>query len=282
MRYLLAALLFISMNAFAQERFTGTIVYRVIVPPIMADNQDSASRLTVMFGANAMRITFQENKETDNEELLVLIDSGKVYALNMKGKTYSERTLMKTPDMGPLPPAKNILGYSATPHHLQYSSVQNRIFGDKGSNVSMFVADDLYYPIPEKYKHNNEFVLLYKDRIILEGKASLWFPFYGPYNDYAPENDLYISVSAISITKGQDNPDAYVLPPDFVEQEEYNFELDTGTVYVDSVWSIDTTAYLPDSVSIEPVKPAKPPAKKSSPSKKKTATKTVSPAKKPD
>jgi len=278
MRFLFFLALFISINTVAQERFNGTIVYRLLLPA--EDNMaDSSAKLNVFFGPNAIKLTFVENKKTDNEEILVSFDSAKVFVMDFSKKTYSIKEMSKARENQPLPATKKILGYSSTPKQILTNSPFNKLLGGLSGEIIVFVADQLNYYIPDKYAGNDEVIFIHNNKIVLEGKATVT----SAMGLGVPDEGMVFKFEAVSVTPQQLDPAIFTIPPGFTKETEWNFATDTTYTIEDSISvTLDTMPGVIDTaVYLQPEKPVKPSKKPVTPKKKQSTTSSTQ-AKKPD
>jgi hypothetical protein len=278
MRFLFAFVLFISINTVAQDSFNGTIVYRLLLPVV--DNEgDSSARLNVFFGPNAIKLTFVENKKSDNEEILVSFDSAKVFVIDITKKTYTSKEMSKVKVNQPLPPDKNILGYSTVPKRILTNSPFNKMLGGASGEITIFVADQLSYNVPEVYAGIEEVVFVYNNKIVLEAKATIT----STLGFDAPDDGMTFKLEAVSVTPQKLDPAMFTIPAGFTKEIAWNWQTDTGYVVADSsVMMFDSLHIIVDtSASWHPEEPIKP-AKKPVTPKKKQSTKQSAPARKPE
>jgi hypothetical protein len=278
MRFLFILAILFSLNTIAQERFNGTIVYRLSVPD-MDNKADSSARLNVFFGPNAIKLTFFENKKSDNEEIIVSFDSAKIFMLDIPNKTYSTKDMIKTRKHQALPANKNILGYSATAKQILPNSPFNKMLGGAWGEITVYVSDQLNYYLPEEYAGNDEVVFIHNNKIVLEGQATIT----STMGLDLSVDGMTFKLEAVSITPQKLDPAMFTIPEGFTKEIAWNLHTDTGYVVADSsaimfdtiAGILDTSAYWQQE---EPVKPAKKPVTP----KKKQSTKQATTARKPD
>jgi len=262
-RLLFFFLLLSGLTSQAQRDFEGWIFYKTSPEDHtyidrLEKNGDS---MDIQIGFTERKILIRNNTKSRHEDLLILLDSAKSYNLDHKNKTYSIRKLKV---VNPFSPATvmNIAGYRCTP--IQSNGPES----GWGSSLqtTIWTADSLYFHIPEKFKANEELLMVRNDHIMLRAEISL------DYNeDYSRQRDVdsvdeknnkVITIQATSIIPGNIKPDDFLIPA------EYTF--DNLEVRVDTVVSWDT-AYIPDPPAPAPKKaPATPkkPASKAKPTTK--------------
>lgn len=246
--------------AFSQQPFEGTITYRLHSGEKKEDGQ-----LTILFGKNSVRLKMMEKGAVDKEELLIRIDSGKLYTLNIEEKTFRTKKLLeKKKDSVALAP-KNIAGFTASPKDVSDHSAMGLIGGlFAGHKIVFYVADSLFYPVPDKYLSNAEFIFSHDNRIALglEIKAN------PKTDDEEPREELGdlmgqadITVEAISVKRETINENEFTVPADFVKyaHSRQSF-LDDSLVKAaaDSVAAVDdsTARAMADSIAASSKKPA--------------------------
>ena len=281
MRYLfvfLSSFFFANINA--QQSFTGVIEYEILAPSSSNPNGDSISTLTAYFGPDGIRLTFKEGVKSDNQEILVLLDSAKVYELNIAEKKYSVRDLFRTPPIKTKPQSKVILGYKTTGFQLSPPNVQTQMLIGGWKQISINAADDLYYPIPDSLAFNLEFILIHNNKIILGGEGAIHQMSRGDHNHDIVET---VKVEAVSIIPKKLDPSLFKVPADFeIETENWSSILDTSPYFVDTVYNDwDTTITEVDTFAL--IKPIEKKSTKETPNpKKKKTIQQQSEARKPE
>lgn len=278
MKYLLlfvCSIALIFSHANAQKPFEGIIVYKL--HNSAEEKQDA--ELTALFGKNSIRLRFKEKENYDKEEVLINLDSGKVFTLNSTEKTYRAKKLIsadfKAVDMS----AKTIAGYSTTAIDISQQSVAGSLFG--GGKLVLYKANDLYFPVPEKYSTNPELMIVSQNKIVLGAvmkySSKGIFPTDEGETDTLPEMPV-ITVDAISVKLMNLPTEDFIVPADYAKYSYKDYPV------VDSVAAmVDSAILVIDSLTTaEPPPPpsAKAPAKpKSKPVKSSTKTNA---ARKPD
>jgi hypothetical protein len=272
MRVLFLAAVFIlaGSSCFSQKQFEGTIVYKLHAP----DKKDNDAYLTVLFGKDGIKMKFAEKDKSDKEELLIRVDSGKIFTLNTGEKTFTAKKLVQKKKVDLNLSDKKIAGYNT--HAVDMSA--NAIMGMMGSmsmggSAVFYISDSLLYPVPEKYTNNMELTLVQNGRIILG--AELKFGRYRPFGeeDDEPENNQEemnekqsITVEAASVKWEAFDGNEFTIPVDFVKRTNNYNDMPLS----DSTIMFDTAIQSMDSVAVKaPVKkpatnskqPAKPKAK---------------------
>ena len=156
---LISSLVFI--QTYAQQPFEGTVIYRVEAP-----GEDTAS-LKVQFGKKALSIDFHRKGPGGKEQVLVDLESGKIYELDMGMKTYAEKKLFSRTSPGAAASAATIAGYNVTAIDLSEKGITALVASMNRGQVLIYPSGDLYYPVPEQYISNIALCMVYDSKIIL-------------------------------------------------------------------------------------------------------------------
>lgn len=286
-----------SLSAVAQKNFQGTIVYRILSNE-MADN--SETELTVVFGVNKIRVSYKDHigtakEKTDSEEILINLDSGKVFIINTDQKIFHARRIPPTPALVTAP--KIIAGHSTTPviTSTSGSSLVNFL---KNSRIVLYKSNDLFFSVPERFSFAPELLMISEGRIVLGATISysdriFEKQFDDDEVDSTTNFNKLTTIEAIEIKPGIIPTSAISIPDHFTKiRINDSFASDStmitdsvaaGTEYSDEALSVadsmaiaDTTFFapkVPEPKAGIPSKPAKPKSNKSSQN---------SPARKPD
>jgi len=286
MRSLITAItLFISGSCFAQQRFEGTIVYK-----LHSEQEKKDGKITIVFGSNAVKLKVEEMDAPDEnaDEVLIRFDSAKIYTIRTKEKNFWVKRLIENnpQEKEQVLQNKTIAGFSAKANGVSYDPLDN-LLGTffRNTSIILYVADSLFYPIPVKYSHNPEFSFVNKDRIVL-GASFKGQPArmqYGGEDEMtAGKMEETLSAEAISVTRETINETAFLLPAGF-EKRERNYYASSN----EEMRIADSLAYMRDLDSAIKATPAKTPVKKqavnkSQPSKPPTKGTGSQPARKPE
>jgi hypothetical protein len=279
MKYLLLFVWSIALvlsHANAQKPFEGIIVYKL--HNSAEEKQDA--ELTALFGKNSIRLRFKENENYDKEEVLINLDSGKVFTLNSTEKTYRVKKLVSTDFSAADLSSKKIAGYETTAVDMSHQSIAGSLFG--GGKLVLYKANDLYFPVPEKYSTNPELVIVSQNKIVLGAvlKYNKKTLMYDENEDDDTLQDMpIITVDAISVKLMNLPTEDFIIPSDYAKYSYNDFSVADSAIAM-----VDSTAWMMDSVATAlpppPPPPAKAPAKpKSKPVKSSTKTNA---ARKPD
>jgi hypothetical protein len=272
------AIMFTTSVTFGQLRpFEGTIVYRVHM-----DGEEDDAQVTATFGKNAIRISVTDKGgDKDVQTILLRLDSGKVYFVEMREKQYMTMNLgeYKKPTTELKP--KTIAGYTSRPFEI-IPNPGSMLLGKqlRGGSAIFFQADSLYFPVPDKYAMNPELMMVQNNRIILaaEIQAADRSRFDDDVMD-EKESERRITAEAVSVKWQSLDEKDLSIPEGF---RKYSY---ADMNRSDSIAAMaDTTMTMVDSVAMpSPVKEK--PAVKKAPTGNKTPTKSktkTSPARKPE
>jgi hypothetical protein len=276
-------LLLVSAVATAQQPFRGTITYKVDSRKTTIEGEgaekEETSTAIAQFGVQRIRFTMKEPDRNYNEVLLILLDSGKVYALDEKAKTYTRRRLGEVfqPAAVSATP-RTILGYSTKP----VIDKSNNVGGFTGVLMAMtdkvfYVSDSLFYPVPAKYTFNPELLMVQNNHIVLGGLIEMRNRYWG-MQSYAEEDDSLamqkdsIFIEAIAVDPAPLNEALFEVPASY-ENEFAKYRILQESLSDTSV-SVTTTVITEDS--IVRAAPVKTPQK---PQPKKPVSKTTKPVK---
>jgi hypothetical protein len=278
--FLLSVSFLTAITAFSQKQFEGTIVYKLHSAEDKEDGQ-----LTILFGKNAVRLKMLEKNAIDKQELIVRIDSGRVYTLNTEEKTFRSRKLLEKKNNAANFPARNISGFTASPLDASNNSAMGLIGGlFTGRTIIFYVADSLFYPVPDKYSSNPELLFSQGGKIALGLEIKRANKFQD--DDKGVLDTLLsaeITVEATSIKWGPINESEFSIPDDYAKaaaiNQYYPGLADSSMILEDSA------AMMTDTVNITSTMPIpKPPSKTKTPAKpvKKAGTDKTAPIKKPE
>jgi hypothetical protein len=265
---LLAGML--SLSLAAQKPFEGTIRYKLTMTPGLEDSMT----VSIFFGPRKalLRVEQGEGMVLDSD-VLIDLDSGYVYKLNAGSKTYRTKKLRSFENKPRLVPGnRTILGYAATGVNLggTGNSVSYMRLVAMADTAVVYAANDLLFPVPEKYEQNTELMFLHKGHILLGGELIMNLG-----NEYEDENDEADKMprfffEAKEIIARPVDPALLRIPAGYTKWSRESFATDTA-------YTLDSTAIMVDTVSMEYEVPPPPPPK---PQVKKPAAKKT-PAKKP-
>ena len=265
MRQLLILLLAsLALSSAAQKApFEGRIVYNLHTP---LEKEDAS--LTVYFGKGVLRLEFSAPPATDlrnQEYLLVFPDSGVVYTVRAANKSFSISEL-KHKTVLPVPAAKEIAGYKTTPVVMSSSAANGMLTGILGAGL-LYVAEDLFFPVPEIYSGNPELIMIRNGKIVLgavfniaeeEGRSIQL--------DSAAQAEYILTANAVSVSPQILDTALFYIPAGYAYRGRYD-------AYPDSLYTdpMDTTTGMFPGTAIQ-TKPKTGSKKKNqkSPAKKKS------------
>lgn len=204
----LLSLLFsvVLLQAGAQERFEGTIVYKMISDtkePVVDD-----SELKVHFGKNAIRIGFGRNGYSPEDHYL-LLDSGLIYETEASTKRYKRKILFAKGKKETLPATVKILSREISVVDLSEQGLTAFVTALRRGQVLIYPAKDLLYAVPEEYSSNIELSMIYNGRIVLG--ATLIDK---PTHEYERRLDT-MELRAVSITRREFPEGFFEVPKDY-------------------------------------------------------------------
>ena len=241
--FLILTAICITCLANAQKNFQGEITYRLHA----SGETKPDAELKVSFGINKLRLLFKEKEEYDKEELIVLLDSATVVTLNRDDKTFRKKTLIIKPALKKSV-KKSIAGYATTPLQPDDNGI-TKLLGGLGTTTSIFyLADSLYYFIPDIFMGNMELMMVQKNKIILGADISTSKGYYET-TDPGGKTDL-ITIEAINVKDMPVNDNEFRIPADFEDLAK--------RVYAPVEDSFATPAVVDTTIAVKPVKkPAK-------------------------
>ncbi len=249
----------------AQTGFEGYIRYKASPPesPILHEKEDDPVEIKIFFTVGKLLIRTNKNGEENEEHILVLIDSAKVYRIDRREKNYRVKKLSGNQQL--LKAEKEIIaGYTATPFQINNGNMSQLA----GANATLWYADNLFFYVPEKYEGNEEMMMVKNNRILL--KALIKMDDYssryetdGEETERTGEENV-VTLTAIEVVPGKIDPSLFMIPSAFTRAISAEpFMTDTAMIYMDTVARLmtDTVAAKAEALKA-PEAPAKKPAKK--------------------
>lgn len=236
---LLAIIMLMSTLTFSQKPFEGIITYVMQMP-----NGEIIEEFTMHFANDKLKI---KTKGGNKNTLLIHLDSGIVYSIDEETKTYINTRLHQAIKKEMLI-GKNILGYNTTPIN---KVLECSFFAGEG-NTTFYYADNLYYPIPEKYIDNSELYIVQKQHIILRAEI--------PLNKYIFEEDDLTKDSALqnkiifeakNVISQPVSPEVFLIPNDYINEKSHDFQYKTSEAPINKAYMATTI------VKMLPTKPVK-------------------------
>ncbi|HVG40411.1 MAG TPA: hypothetical protein VM888_02275 [Chitinophagaceae bacterium] len=222
----------ISLNVFAQKSFEGMITYSI-------ENayQTDKALLKVLFSPSIIKISFIGKGRTSNDNILVHLDSGKVYVLNTDSKSYHVKNLIKRNKTENLS-GQSIAGYATTAVDVTGTGFKGLLSGLSAGNIVFYKAQNLSYPVSPIYAGNTELVFVQDNKIVLGADFSI---------DYNVEEDSIqkniITVRATEVVAKPIQKSELMIPKDFVKVT------DSSTTIIESI-SGDMTYSTSDTTII--------------------------------
>jgi hypothetical protein len=262
------ASLLLSFHLYAQKQFEGSVHYTIQSFEEIKDdneNKNEPTKLIIYFMPNRMKIVADEK-----DEVLVFLDSAKVYTLDKNDKDYRIKKMVKRKPID-LKSKETIAGYAATPARQTGSRL-----GTFGSSVQLWLADELFFTIPIELADNEEMLMVQEGKIML--KAEIGMPYYEAREDDKDEESMakvLATITATEVKPGPIDPSIFTIPADYKE-ENNDWAADTAVV------AMDTSVWVPDTVAVKKATPKPAPVKKKpTPAPVKTKTTIKQPARKP-
>lgn len=271
---LLAGML--SLGLAAQKPFEGTIRYRLSFSPLLPDSMS----ISIFFGPGKVLLRVNQGEEgmVMESDVLIDLDSGYVYMMNAGSKTYRTKKLRAFGDKPQVPPGnKTILGYAATGVTLgEGGSMRYTGAMSMAERAVVYTANDLVFPVPEKYRLNPELLFVHNGHIVLGGELVM-----GKGNDEGegPGEMPALSFEAFEIIRQPVDPALLRIPAGYEKWSSEEMELQWDSTAGDTV-ILEEVPITDDEPPPPPPPPAppKPKAKKypvKEPATKKPATKTT-------
>lgn len=201
-------------------------------------------------------------KTSDNDYVVIDLDSGKVYTMDVKDKSYEVKILYKRNDL-PVPAPQEIAGYKTTVVIQQNGREKEDDFLAYLNNGIFYVADDLYYSVPHVYEINSELMMIKNGRIVLAGDVGYTIIANGQWNlnttiGWAKRSQYTANVMATSITPMKMDSSLFIVPAGFMERSEKSLIDEQANAQKNSLDSIR----VPRAQMVPKMKPSKPLQKK--------------------
>ncbi len=279
MKYIIAILFAcIAASALAQKEFEGEIRYTITSPEKGEKETVEIFEIKAFFAPN--RLLLRILKEDEEEDILLFIDSAKVYTFDKSNKTFRVKKLRSYYPLKTSAIKEVIAGYSTTPLETRNSNWANSM----GRNASLWFADSLYFPVPNKLEGNEELLLINNNRILLKAKINLVERMEElgeeEIENMATDDTYSIKMVAVQVIPGPQPASLFTIPGDYKKWDIHLYPFP----FNDSVSAmVDTAIAIPDTAFVETPKIEPPPARKTpakAPVKKSTSNKA--PIKKED
>jgi hypothetical protein len=226
----------------AQKDFHGEIIYKLHA----SGEAQPDAELKVLFGERKLKLFFKEKEAYDKDAVVVLLDSGATFTLNVADKSFKKKMLAIT---NPMVPAikKRISGYATTPfqpEHTGSGGLLSKLTG--GADATFYLADSLTYFVPEKYRNNIEFVTIQQGKIVLGAEIQIPNAYSSDEEeDTVSKSSQLITAEAISIRYMTIDESEFIIPADFVDRKNVSGELPTISFQPPLI--VDTTTAVMDS-----------------------------------
>lgn len=257
----------------AQQPFEGTIVYRMESNTKPSDTFS----LTVKFGKKAIWIKYPKKGPGGADEVLVDLEAGKVFELEMGEKGYVSKNLFKKENLEQSVAVNQIAGHKVKTIDLSNKGISGLIAGMSRSQVLIYSSEDLYYPIPPAYNSNIALSMVYDNKILLGLTIIDRPPYEGAVNDT-------LHLKAESVIQEVFAADAFKIPAGFapLETEPVQLPPPAAPVEIEKGIADEEGPVVVEAppIPLEPAPPIKSGKKKTTTTKKKT-TGTKAAARKP-
>lgn len=250
----------LSLGLSAQKPFEGTIRYKIFLSP-KPDTVD----LSITFGRNKTRLQIDNKKNEYSLVQLTYLDSGVAHTLEIGSKTYRTKQLAIHQPRFRLPPPGNriIAGRAATGVDIGKSWPEYLPLMTLAEAAVVYTANDLFFPIPEKYAHNLELIFIHNGRIVLGGEVVIIESYRGSGPRVEEDSSLKprILFEAQEIKAGPVDPALLSIPADFTVMDD--FKTDTVNMLDTSAIIITDTVIVQEELDMkEEIAPPPPPKKK--------------------
>ena len=243
MKYIFSCISILLIHlAYAQQPFQGTIVYR-----LKASSEKKEAELTAMFGVNKIKIKMKEKDEYDKKYVIIDLDSGKVFNLDIEEKDYKV-TRLSTDAIEPASP-KVIAGYNTTPVQSASSGPIGMLRQLVGGSMTLYTANDLIFPVDPKYGSSSDLIIINNHKIVLGATIVVRSPFISGDEESDTSAKMIITAEAIKIDKTPIPKEEFLIPQDYVKRKKYDFNLsDSLSMQIDTAAMFDTTMIESDVI----------------------------------
>ena len=261
MKAIFLCLLLLSwIMSYSQKSFEGWIHYKATPEKEYSIEgiKDKGDSLVIQIGFTKGKILIRSSKESE-EDLLIFLDSAKLYTLDHKNNSYSSRK-MNVSKPGIPATALTIAGYHCTPSRSEGSGTG---FGGPVRSTIWF-ADSLLFDVPEKLAANDELLMVRNGHIMLKAEIITSFNrgLYRNDNEdtVAENNEEVLTVMATAVKPGNIRPEEFMIPSGY-RKNMYVTMADSAVTW-DSTVMVDTEVTLPPpAVKKAPAAPKKPATK---------------------
>lgn len=237
----------------AQVPFEGKIFYTIASPRDKSD-----ARLITYFGPNKIRIEFSDKNDLRGQQCVIVdLDSGKIFTLMPGNKMFSTSLLLEKKTVM-LPPSKEIAGYKTTVAGPK--AIGSMRLGGMLTYATVYLADELFFPVPEKYLENDLLMMIQKRRIVLGAEVnSSVGTNNGMANGTIENAQNTFSIMADSVIKESLDASMFAVPGNYTEQSASLYRKFGNEI--PSKDSVDSVAFA-TSETLPQKKPEKAPRKK--------------------
>lgn len=265
---LLAGML--SLSLAAQKPFEGTIRYKLLILP-----EADTVGFTISFAPGRVLVQVNSDDDKRQADMLIDLDSGYVHTLKTGSKTYTSRKLFSQENAALTPPLnKTILGRATTGVILSNGGSEYEGLLGMAETAVVYPANDLLFPVPEKYRKNLELMYIHQNHILLGGELIINERRGHSGADLAKRPRLVFEAQEIV---ARPVPALRNMLKEYAQLEDVEVSSDSVNAIADGLMMDSVTVIDTVSATYYDIPPPPPPAKKEDPAKKpvkKPATKT--------
>ena len=131
------------------------------------------------------------------------------------------------------------MGYSTRSMSINEIDIADSLGNLLSAKTVFYVADNLYYPVPEKYSGNAELLMVQKGKIVLGADLYLSPETYNFQFDEEDEKRInetnYVLVEAQRVVAKKINANEFFIPVDYKIRSRYEFAPAIDSTMIDSI-----------------------------------------------
>ena len=247
----LLATLFMCQLALAQPEtsFLGSVTYSVKAPEGASSKEEM--RMTIHFGPNKLYLKMSESGKENEEEILIDLDSGKLYTIMHAYKSYKVQKLavfdIESKKKGP----ESVLGYDVENVPLSGGSSTSSMFRMLPMMGNLYVAKDLVFRLPRKYANAPELMFVVNDHILLKAELDMGNWMRNNIEEDETDNHSYSARFELEATEVKPflSPDVrFQVPTGYAlrKRNDYSYMMSDTTM----VEPVDSLSYWADSAAV--------------------------------
>jgi hypothetical protein len=246
----LLATLCICQLALAQPEtsFIGTITYSVKAPEKAARTEEM--RMTIHFGPNKMYLKMSESGKEIEDEILIDLDSGKLYTIMHAYKSYKVQKLAVTDIEGKNKGTKSVLGYNVESVPLSGASTASSMLRMLPMMGNLYVAKDLVFRVPRRYVSAPELMFVVNDHILLKADLDMGNWVRGMDEEQADNHSFSVrfELEATEVKNSLPGDIRFEIPAGYQlrKRNEYSYMMGDTTM----VEAVDSVSYWADSAAV--------------------------------